>query len=125
MCKKATHDSVLNVLSLANHNLDSFVAIWYTVFLWALFSSMFVHITAAFVAFFHLRKHHIGRWITLIILAMGIISPLTGGVVTSAAIAGVVVACNFTILPLWCLVCGVGQTFFVVFISFTRIVATL
>jgi len=84
-----------------------------------------VHIAAAIVAFFRLRKHHIGRWISIVILSMGIISPLTGGVVTSAAIAGVVVACNFTIMPFYCLVCGVGQTFFVVFISYTRIVATL
>ena len=56
---------------------------WYQVFLWCLFSSIFVHLIAAAIAFGRLRKHKIGRFIPLAFIAMGLISPLTGGVVTS------------------------------------------
>lgn len=37
---------------------------WYNVFLWALFSSLFIHGVAAVVAFLTLRKHAVGRYIT-------------------------------------------------------------
>uniref|UniRef100_A0A0B6ZP59 Transmembrane protein 170A n=1 Tax=Arion vulgaris TaxID=1028688 RepID=A0A0B6ZP59_9EUPU len=120
------HDSVLNVISLSpNDELDTFVEIWYQVFLWALFSSLFVHIIAALISFLRLRKHSIGRWIPAAILAMGVLSPLTGGVVSSAAIAGVYRASDFVMMPLYALVWGVVQTFLVVVISFSRILATL
>ena len=59
------------------------VEIWYQVFLWALFSSMFVHIIAALIALCKLRKHKIGRWIPLGIFAMGVLSPITLGAVSS------------------------------------------
>ncbi|CAL1544166.1 unnamed protein product [Lymnaea stagnalis] len=120
------HDSVLNVISLSpNDDPDSFVEIWYQVFLWALFSSLFVHIVAALIAFLRLRKHRIGRWIPLAIIAMGVLSPLTGGVVSSAAIAGVYRASNVAMMPFYALVWGVGQTLIVIIISFMRILATL
>ncbi|KAK7483026.1 hypothetical protein BaRGS_00025689 [Batillaria attramentaria] len=119
------HDSVLNVISLTADPLKSFTEIWYSVFLWALFSSLFIHIGAMLIAVLRLRKHPLGRWFPLAILAMGIISPLTGGVVSSAAIAGVYRASDFIMMPFYALVWGVGQTVVVVFISFTRILATL
>lgn len=56
---------------------------WYQIFLWALFSSMFVHVIASLIAVCRLRKHKLGRWIPVVIVAMGVLSPLTGGVVTS------------------------------------------
>jgi len=56
---------------------------WYQVFLWALVSSILVHFVAAAIAFGRLRKHKYGRFIPLVILLMGILSPLTGGVITS------------------------------------------
>lgn len=56
---------------------------WYQVFLWALFSSIFAHVVAALIAFCRLRKHRYGRWIPVVVFGMGIISPLTGGVITS------------------------------------------
>ena len=56
---------------------------WYQVFLWALFSSMFVHIIATLIALVQLRKHKIGRWIPLGIFAMGVVSPITLGSVSS------------------------------------------
>ena len=42
-----------------------------------------------------------------------------------AAIAGVYRASGFEMAPLYALVWGVGQTITVIFISFTRILATL
>lgn len=57
--------------------------IWYQVFLWALFTSIFVHAIAAILAFVRLRKHKIGRWMSLVIIVMGVLCPLTGGVITS------------------------------------------
>ncbi|GFN89830.1 transmembrane protein 170a-like [Plakobranchus ocellatus] len=120
------HDSVLSVISLSpNDKIDTFVEIWYQVFLWALFSSLFVHIVAALIAFLRLRKHSIGRWIPLAILTMGVLSPLTGGVVSSAAVAGVYRASDMVMIPFYALVWGVGQTFVVIIISFSRILATL
>ncbi|KAH9509480.1 hypothetical protein Btru_045997 [Bulinus truncatus] len=105
--------------------LGSFVEMWYQIFLWALFSSLFVHVVATLIAFLRLRKHPIGRWIPLAILAMGFLSPLTGGVISSAAIAGVIRASGITIVHYHALVFGVGHTFLVVVVSFVRILATL
>jgi len=80
--------SVINTAFKVAHNYTVIVLpilseIWYQVFLWALFSSMFVHIIATLIAFCRLRKHKIGRWIPLGIFAVGVISPLTLGVVSS------------------------------------------
>lgn len=108
-----------------NDPLDKFAEMWYQVFLWALVSSILVHFVAAAIAFGRLRKHKYGRFIPLVILLMGILSPLTGGVITSAAIAGVYRASGFTMDALYALVWGVGQTIIIIFISFTRILATL
>ncbi|XP_041376300.1 transmembrane protein 170A-like [Gigantopelta aegis] len=119
-------DSVLNVIGLSPPDpLDTFGEMWYQVFLWALFSSMLFHIIAALIAFCRLRKHTIGRWMPVAILVMGVLSPLTGGVVTSAVIAGVFRASDFVMMPFYALVWGLGQTIVVMFISFTRILATL
>lgn len=35
---------------------------WYNVFLWAMFSSIFIHSVAAVIAFLTLRKHSVGRY---------------------------------------------------------------
>ncbi|XP_076449567.1 transmembrane protein 170A-like isoform X2 [Babylonia areolata] len=50
---------------------------------------------------------------------MGIISPLTGGVISSAAVAGVYRASDFAMMPFYALVWGVGQTVMMVVISFS------
>ncbi|ESO86511.1 hypothetical protein LOTGIDRAFT_220538 [Lottia gigantea] len=119
-------DSVLNVIGLSpNDPLDSFGEMWYQVFLWTLFSSMFVHIIACLISLCQLRKHTVGRWIPLSVFAMGVISPLTGGVVSSAAVAALYRASGFVMMPFYALVWGVGQTIIVCFVSFTRILATL
>ncbi|ELU14341.1 hypothetical protein CAPTEDRAFT_106761 [Capitella teleta] len=119
-------DSIENVIGLSPRDpLNGFAEMWYQVFLWALFSSILVHFVAAAIAFGRLRKHKLGRFIPAIVLVMGLFSPLTGGVVTSAAIAAVYRASGFEMAPLYALVWGVGQTIVVIFISFTRILATL
>lgn len=119
-------DKIENVIGLSPRDpLNGFAEMWYQVFLWGLFSSILVHFVAAAIAFGRLRKHKIGRFIPAVILVMGFLSPLTGGVVTSAAIAGVYRASGFEMAPLYALVWGVGQTILVIFISFTRILATL
>ena len=41
--------------------LTSGIDIWYEVFVWALFSSLFIYSLAAAGAFFTLRKHKFGR----------------------------------------------------------------
>ena len=46
-------------------------------------------------------------------------------ILAGAAIAGVYRASGFEMKPLYALVWGVGQTLVVIFISFTRILATL
>lgn len=120
-------DSVWNILGLSPTKvpMDSFGAMWYHVFVWGLFSSLFVHLLAASVAVLALRKHGLGRWLPILILAMGIIAPLTGGVITSAVIAYVYKASNFVMDPKYALIWGTGQTALAVVMSYTRILATL
>jgi len=58
-------DSILEVIwAKPNEPLSAFSEMWYNVFLWALFSSLFIHGVAAVVAFLTLRKHAVGRYIT-------------------------------------------------------------
>nr|XP_014424399.1 transmembrane protein 170A isoform X2 [Pelodiscus sinensis] len=75
---------------------------WYGVFLWALMSSLAFHIPAGLLALFTLRHHKYG-----------------------AAIAGVYRAAGKQMIPFEVLTLGVGQTFCVMVISFSRILATL
>uniref|UniRef100_A0A8C5MQL0 Transmembrane protein 170A n=1 Tax=Leptobrachium leishanense TaxID=445787 RepID=A0A8C5MQL0_9ANUR len=105
--------------------LCSFPEMWYGVFLWALVSSLFFHIPAGLLALFTLRHHKYGRFMTVGILLMGIIGPITAGILTSAAIAGVYRAAAKEMIPFEALVLGVGQTFCVLIVSFLRILATL
>lgn len=119
-------DSFENVISLTNHEpLIGFAEMWYNIFLWALFSSIFVHVLAGLIAFCRLRKHKIGRWISVLILAMGVLSPLTGGVITSAAIAGFYRGSDFQMKPFYAFCWGISQTVIVVVVSFSRILSTL
>ncbi|CAH2324620.1 transmembrane 170A isoform X1 [Pelobates cultripes] len=105
--------------------LCSFPEMWYGVFLWALVSSLFFHIPAGLLALFTLRHHKYGRFMSVGILLMGIIGPITAGILTSAAIAGVYRAAAKEMIPFEALVLGVGQTFCVLIVSFLRILATL
>lgn len=105
--------------------LCSFPEMWYGVFLWALVSSLFFHIPAGLLALFTLRHHKYGRFMSVGILLMGIVGPISAGILTSAAIAGVYKAAAKEMIPFEALVLGVGQTFCVLVVSFLRILATL
>nr|CAD7447307.1 unnamed protein product [Timema bartmani] len=59
------------------------------------------------------------------ILVMGVLAPLTSGVVSSAAVAFVYRASSFKMTPLYAILWGVGQTIVAACIGFTRILATL
>ncbi|KAM5263169.1 transmembrane protein 170A isoform 1-T1 [Ctenodactylus gundi] len=104
---------------------SSFTEMWYGVFLWALVSSLFFHVPAGLLALFTLRHHKYGRFMSVSILLMGIVGPITAGILTSAAIAGVYRAAGKEMIPFEALTLGTGQTFCVVVVSFLRILATL
>ncbi|XP_052059657.1 transmembrane protein 170B-like [Mytilus californianus] len=118
--------NIFDMLGLTpGESAKSFAEIWYQVFLWALFTSIFVHAIAAILAFIRLRKHKIGRWMSLVIIVMGVLCPLTGGVITSATIAGFYRGSDFEMKPFIALLWGLGQTVVVIVVSFSRILATL
>ncbi|XP_051991433.1 transmembrane protein 170B-like [Xyrauchen texanus] len=124
-----TNLSVQQVLSLWVHGtvptLQHFTEMWYWVFLWCLFSSLFVHSAVGLLMCVMLQRHKRGRLITLALISVGFMASLTGGVITSAAVAGVYRVAGRDMAPLEALVFGVGQTTFTVIISFSRILATL
>ncbi|XP_028317065.1 transmembrane protein 170B [Gouania willdenowi] len=119
--------SVQQVLSLwvQGATLQHFTEMWYWVFLWCLFSSLFVHGAAGLLMLVMLQRHKWGRLITLVLVSVGFLATLTGSVITSAAVAGVYRVAGKDMAPLEALVFGVGQTSLSVVISFSRILATL
>ncbi|XP_049606359.1 transmembrane protein 170B isoform X1 [Syngnathus scovelli] len=98
---------------------------WYWVFLWCLFSSLFVHGVMGMLMFVMLQRHKRGRLIVVVLVSVGFLASLSGGVITSAAIAGVYRVAGKDMAPLEALLLGVGQTSLSVVISFSRILATL
>ncbi|XP_027885707.1 transmembrane protein 170A [Xiphophorus couchianus] len=117
-----------NLVPRTNGNdtsLSDFSEMWYGVFLWAAVSSIIFHLPAALISLASLRQHKIARFTPIAILLMGILGPVCGGVLTSAAIAGVYKAAGKTMMSFEAFVFGVGQSFCVVLISFLRILATL
>ncbi|KAG8005374.1 hypothetical protein GBF38_011398 [Nibea albiflora] len=119
--------SVQQVLSLwvQGTTLQHFTEMWYWVFLWCLFSSLFVHGAVGLLMLVMLQRHKRGRLITLVLVSVGFLASLSGGVITSAAVAGVYRVAGKDMAPLEALVFGVGQTTLSVIISFSRILATL
>ncbi|PBC26660.1 transmembrane protein 170A [Apis laboriosa] len=105
--------------------LTSFAEMWYQIFLWALFSSIFVHTIAGAICFATLRQHKYGKFFPLLIIIMGVILPLTSGVLSSAAVAFVYRASRYPLPPLYALFWGIGQTVVAGCVGFTRILATL
>ncbi|XP_071344899.1 transmembrane protein 170A [Trachinotus anak] len=106
-------------------SLSDFSEMWYGVFLWAAVSSLVFHLPAALLSLATLRQHKMARFMPIAILLMGIVGPICGGVLTSAAIAGVYKAAGKKMISLEALVFGVGQSFCVLIISFLRVLATL
>lgn len=118
--------SIGDVLSFANYcTLNTFAEMWWQIFLWALFSSIFVHTAAAIIAFGTLRKHHFGKYCPIFILIMGVFQPLTSGIVSSAMIALVYSCASMKMAPVYAMFWGVGQTLLSAAVGFTRILATL
>nr|XP_020652755.1 transmembrane protein 170B isoform X1 [Pogona vitticeps]XP_020652756.1 transmembrane protein 170B isoform X2 [Pogona vitticeps] len=119
--------SVQQVLSLWAHgtSLRHLTEMWYWVFLWALFSSLFVHGAAGVLMFVMLQRHRQGRVISVIVVSIGFLGSLTGAMITSAAVAGIYRVAGKSMAPLEALVFGVGQTVLTLIISFSRILATL
>lgn len=56
---------------------------WYWVFLWCLFSSLFVHGAAGLLMLVTLQRHRRGRLITLVLVSVGFLASLSGSVITS------------------------------------------
>ncbi|XP_069769491.1 transmembrane protein 170B [Narcine bancroftii] len=118
--------TVQQVLSLWAHGtLQHFTEMWYWVFLWALFSSLFLHGAVGLLMFIMLQRHKQGRVVSVIAIVVGFLASITGGMITSAAVAGVYRVAGKTMAPLEALVFGAGQTVLTVVISFSRILATL
>uniref|UniRef100_A0A9L0KFX6 Transmembrane protein 170B n=1 Tax=Equus asinus TaxID=9793 RepID=A0A9L0KFX6_EQUAS len=98
---------------------------WYWIFLWALFSSLFVHGAAGVLMFVMLQRHRQGRVISVVAVSIGFLASVTGAMITSAAVAGIYRVAGKNMAPLEALVWGVGQTVLTLIISFSRILATL
>ncbi|GAB5571224.1 transmembrane protein 170A isoform X3 [Prionailurus iriomotensis] len=56
---------------------------WYWIFLWALFSSLFVHGAAGVLMFVMLQRHRQGRVISVIAVSIGFLASVTGAMITS------------------------------------------
>lgn len=56
---------------------------WYWVFLWCLFTSLFVHGAVGLLMLVMLQRHKRGRLITLVLVSVGFLASLSGGVITS------------------------------------------
>lgn len=119
----ATFGDVLNFRD--SHALKNFVEIWYHIFLWSLVSSILVHICAALIAFVTLRKHKFGRFFSIAILVMGVVAPVTSGVVSSGTIAFVHRMSSLQMLPKYAFLWGIGLTVLSAFVGYLRILATL
>ncbi|XP_069880664.1 transmembrane protein 170B [Dipodomys merriami] len=119
--------SVQQVLSLWAHGtvLRNLTEMWYWIFLWALFSSLFVHGAAGVLMFVMLQRHRQGRVISVVAVSIGFLASVTGAMITSAAVAGIYRVAGKNMAPLEALVWGVGQTVLTLIISFSRILATL
>ncbi|XP_072670082.1 transmembrane protein 170B isoform X1 [Canis lupus baileyi] len=79
--------SVQQVLSLWAHGtvLRNLTEMWYWIFLWALFSSLFVHGAAGVLMFVMLQRHRQGRVISLIAVSIGFLASVTGAMITRSS----------------------------------------
>lgn len=59
---------------------------WYWVFLWALFSSLFVHGAVGVLMFVMLQRHRQGRLISVIVVSIGFLGSITGAMITSKSV---------------------------------------
>lgn len=59
---------------------------WYWVFLWALFSSLFVHGAVGVLMFVMLQRHRQGRLISVTVVSIGFLGSVTGAMITSKSV---------------------------------------
>ncbi|XP_070100192.1 transmembrane protein 170B isoform X2 [Equus przewalskii] len=80
--------SVQQVLSLWAHGtvLRNLTEMWYWIFLWALFSSLFVHGAAGVLMFVMLQRHRQGRVISVVAVSIGFLASVTGAMITSPGV---------------------------------------
>nr|XP_033786052.1 transmembrane protein 170B isoform X2 [Geotrypetes seraphini] len=109
----------------ARRNASPTGEMWYWVFLWAVFSSLFVHGVVGILMFVMLQRHKQGRILSLILVSVGFLCSVSGAMITSAAVASIYRVAGKRMAPLEAFVFGVGQTVFTIMISFSRILATL
>jgi len=119
-----TFDAILGFQKSPNP-LITWTDILYEVFIWCLFSSLFIYFLGAAAAFLTLRKHKFGRFYSLMIIVMGVIIPLTLGVASSASIAFVYKTSSFEMSQSHAMMWGVGQTVIHAFFGSVRFLATL
>lgn len=101
----SNQESIFHFVELDPYRqLKTFREMWQEIFLWFLLSSILVHFCAAVFAFFTLRKHKFGRFFSILIVVMGILSPATGGVFSSAAIAFVHRASSMQMSPVMAMI---------------------
>ncbi|KAF7490101.1 Transmembrane protein [Sarcoptes scabiei] len=117
--------SFWDVIVLDDTPIETFLAMWYYIFLWSLVSSVFIHLIASAIAFASLRRHKIARFSPIVILLSSIITPLFSYSITSAVIAGVYRTASFVMYPIYAMIWGCGLTLSTTLFSFSRVLATL
>lgn len=84
---------------------------WYWVFLWCLFSSLFVHGAVGLLMLVTLQRHRRGRLITLVLVSVGFLASLSGSVITSKSTHRALLMLLFCqILPLRPEQCSVSRS---------------
>lgn len=100
--------------------------LWYQMFLSSLISSIILHAIGSAVLFIRLRKHMYTKWLIIVIILAGIVTPLILGNINNILIASILVFSGRYDLPLYAaILIGLCQTIFVVTIGFLKILQTL
>ncbi len=118
-----------NIIINPNTELTMIVEIrrlWYQMFLSTLISSVICHSIGSAVLFVRLRTHHYAKWLAMLIMLAGFVTPVVLGSVTNALIASILVFSSRFDLPVYIVIAiGLAQTVCVVSIGFLRIIQTL
>ena len=100
--------------------------LWYQMFVSTLVSSIILHSIGSLVLFIRLRKHMFTKWLIIVILIAGVVTPLVLGSINNILIASILVYSGRYDLTLpWLILIGLCQTMLVVLIGFLKILQTL
>lgn len=109
-----------------NSKVDKIQKLWYTMFISTLASSVIFHLIGALVLFIRLRSHHYAKWLTLLVILAGFVTPLFLGSITNALIAAILVFSNRDNLPFYInSSIGLAQTVCIIAVQFLKIMQTL